>query len=220
MLVLSDGKINGTIGGGTVESEAIKDAQSLLNCQGTLLKTYNLSTDLEMHCGGRMTVYFETLVTAAHIIIFGAGHIGRALSKMATITGFKITVIDDRPGIFNSWTDECIEKIEAPYITAIQNLTFSDNTYIICCTYQHNFDADVVISCLTKPHKYLGMIGSKRKVDILRKRLSEEEGFSEEQINSIDMPMGIPIACETPEEIAVSILCKLVDVKNKKHEKD
>jgi len=214
MLVYSDGRIDGTIGGGNIEKELIAEALNALKTGENSLKTFQLSKDLEMQCGGKMTVYIEPLVCPPQLVIFGAGHISGALAKMAAIAGFSITVADDRKGIFESWEQKNVSMVEKPFDEAIKSIDFNQNSYIVVCTYLHESDLKVVAGGLFLPHKYLGMIGSKRKIEKTATLLEKDFGFTKDQIQSIDMPIGIPIACETPEEIAVSILARLVDVRN------
>ncbi|KAF5048425.1 XdhC Rossmann domain protein [anaerobic digester metagenome] len=102
-----------------------------------------------------------------------------------------------------------------PFEEAAEKIKFHSNSYIVVTTYKHSFDSEVVALLTDKPKKYIGMIGSRRQVDIARNRFAEEFGMTNEQIDLIDMPIGVDIACETPEDIAVSILAKLIDVKNK-----
>lgn len=215
MLVFADGTIKGTIGGGSIEKEAIEEARNMIGSDVPQVKSYNLANDLEMHCGGRMTVYFEPLLQQPELVIFGAGHVGKALARLASISGFKISVADNREGICSSWPQGLATSYEMPFEEAAEKIRFHSNTYIVVTTYKHSFDSEVVALLKDKPKKYLGMIGSKRKVDIARKQFSEEFGMTKEQIEFIDMPIGVDIACETPEDIAVSILAKLIDVKNK-----
>ncbi len=214
MLVLADGTISGTIGGGSIEKQAIDDAVAMMNTDITEVKSYNLANDLEMHCGGRMTVFFEPLLAQPQLVIFGAGHVGKALAKMAAIGGFKVVAADNREGIFGSWSQGLAETYEMPFEEAAEKINFHANSYIVATTYNHSFDSEVVAMLIGKPHKYIGMIGSKRKVELARKRLSDEFGLATPQIDSIDMPIGVPIACETPEDIAISILAKIIDAKN------
>ena len=220
MLVFEDGSIKGTIGGGSIEKQCVNDALEIMQNQQIMIKTYNLANDLEMHCGGRMTVYLEPILPRPELIIFGAGHIGKALSKLASISGFRVIVADDRKEIIESWPESLAKTICASFEDAVNQINFHPNTYIVSSTYNHSFDTEIIAMCLAKQHKYLGMIGSKRKVAIAKKRLKDEFSFSFEIIDAVDMPIGIPIACETPEDIAVSILAKLIDVKNSLNEKN
>lgn len=214
MLVFEDGSIKGTIGGGSIEKQCIDDAINIMHQDKILIKSYNLANELEMHCGGGMTVYLEAILPRPELIIFGAGHIGKVLSKMASISGFNVIVADNRDGIFETWPSDLAKTILGSFEETIKQIDFHANTYIVSCTYEHAYDSEVVALCMPKDYKYLGMIGSKRKVELAKKRLKEEFGFKTEDINKLDMPIGIPIACETPEDIAVSILAKLIDVKN------
>ncbi|PKP03903.1 MAG: hypothetical protein CVU11_06565 [Bacteroidetes bacterium HGW-Bacteroidetes-6] len=214
MLVFADGTISGTIGGGSIEKQAIDDALAIMNSDSPQTKAYNLANDLEMHCGGRMTVYFEPLAAQPQLVIFGAGHVGKALAKMAVIAGFRVIAADNREGIFGSWPQGLAETYEMPFEEAADKINFHSNSYIVSTTYKHSFDSEVVAMLIGKPHKYIGMIGSKRKVELARKRFADEFGLSLQQIDSIDMPIGVPIACETPEDIAISILAKIIDAKN------
>jgi len=218
MLVFADGSIKGTIGGGSIEKEAIAEAILMIGSDQPMVKSYNLANDLEMHCGGRMTVYFEPLLQQPELVIFGAGHVGKALAKLASISGFKISVADNREGICSTWPQGLATTYEMPFEESAEKIKFHSNSYIVVTTYKHSFDSEVVNMLKDKPKKYIGMIGSKRKVEIARKQFAEEYGMTKEQIDCIDMPIGVDIACETPEDIAVSILAKLIDVKNRSNE--
>jgi len=214
MLVFPDGTISGTIGGGSVEKEVIETALKVLKTNKSELLKCNLKQDYEMECGGSMKVFIEALAVMPELLIFGGGHIGKALSSFASSVGFAVTVIDDRDGIFNSYQAGSIKTVNIGYNDFINNYDFSDNTYIVVVTHQHKNDYEVLSKVCTKPHAYLGMIGSKIKVAQATKTLLEEKVLSEEIIKLIDMPIGIPIKCETPEEIAISILAKIIDIKN------
>jgi len=214
MLVLIDGAILGTIGGGSIEKQVTDDALVLLNSGGTLTKKYCLAQDLQMHCGGKMTIFMEAVSPDEQLVIFGAGHIGKSLATMAKTAGFRVNVIDDRPEIFNDWQQGIAHTILSPYKEAIDKFSFHKNTYIVICTYMHSSDTEIAAMCINKQYKYIGMIGSSRKVAQARKKFADEFKISEEKINGIDMPIGISIKCETPADIAISILAKLIDVKN------
>lgn len=217
MLVFPDGSISGTIGGGSVEKEAIEEAKKVLGNGNSVLLKYNLKKDLSMECGGSMQIFIEALLQKPQLYIFGAGHVGKALKNLALNLGFRINMIDERPGIFDSYPQNsdlnCFNEHFAGYIAREE---FNENIYIVILTHQHIHDFEVLKLVCNKPHAYLGMIGSKTKVAQAAKTLLEEKICTQEKINKIDMPVGIPISCETPEEIAVSILAKIIDVKNKK----
>lgn len=214
MLVFQDGTIKGTVGGGSVEFQAIQDALKII-CVGTpFTKRFHLEEDLKMHCGGSMEIYFEPIGCLPKLYIFGGGHIGKALAGYATGLGFRPFVFDQREGIFDEWNLPGVETRNGDFLQVIDSLTFDSNTYIAIVTHKHDFDETVLLACLPHQFAYLGMIGSKRKVADIRKNALETHSIAEAQLNKVDMPIGIPFAAETPAEIAISIIAKMIDVKN------
>jgi xanthine dehydrogenase accessory factor len=214
MLVFQDGTIKGTVGGGSVEFQAIQDALKIISCGEPFMKRFHLEQDLKMHCGGTMEIYFEPIGCLPKLYIFGGGHIGKALAGYATGLGFRPFVFDQREGIFDDWNMSGVETQNGDFLQIIDPLPFDNNTYIAIVTHKHDFDETVLLACLPHEFAYLGMIGSKRKVAEIRKNALENHSVSEAQLNKVDMPIGIPFAAETPSEIAISIIAKMIDVKN------
>jgi xanthine dehydrogenase accessory factor len=161
-----------------------------------------------------MEIYFEPIGCLPKLYIFGGGHIGKALAGYATGLGFRPFVFDQREGIFDEWNMPGVEIQNGDFLQIIDTLTFDTNTYIAIVTHKHDFDETVLLACLPHEFAYLGMIGSKRKVAEIRKNALENHTVAESQINKVDMPIGIPFAAETPAEIAISIIAKMIDVKN------
>jgi xanthine dehydrogenase accessory factor len=214
MIVFPDRKIIGTIGGGSIEFQAITDALEVLKSGIPFKKSYDLEDDLGMHCGGQVEVYFEAIKSLTDLYIFGAGHIGRVVARYALDFGFRITLFDERETIFTEFDASAYSCIKEDYFTAIEKAEFTENTFSVIVTPKHEYDEKIVTLLARKPFAYLGMIGSKRKVVEVKKNLAEKHGFTENEISKLDMPIGIKFNAETPEEIAVSIMAKLIDVKN------
>jgi xanthine dehydrogenase accessory factor len=214
MLVFQDGAIKGTIGGGSIEYQAIQDALNTISCGSPFTKRYHLEDDLKMHCGGTMDVYFEAIGCLPKLYIFGGGHIGKSLAGYATGLGFRPFVFDQREGIFESWNITGVETQTGDYLQIIDSLTFDTNTYVVIVTHQHESDEKVLLACAPRESAYLGMIGSKRKVGEIRKNALDKNILSTDLLARVDMPIGIPFAAETPAEIAISIIAKMIDVKN------
>lgn len=214
MIVLEDKTIFGTIGGGSIEKDVIDNVVEIIKDEMPVIKSYKLEEDLKMKCGGSMEVYIEPLNVFKKLYIFGAGHIGKAVVKFAKELEFNITVFDAREGIFNDNEFEACKCICNDYFKAIDETVFDENTFIVIVTPKHEYDEEILKRVVVKPHAYVGMIGSKRKVDIIKKKLHEEKILSSKEIEKIDMPIGIHFAVETPQEIAVSIVAKLIDVRN------
>jgi xanthine dehydrogenase accessory factor len=148
------------------------------------------------------------------LYIFGGGHIGKALAGYATGLGFHPFVFDQREGIFESWNMPEAETRTGDFMQIIDSLVFDTNTYIVIVTHQHESDEKVLLACAPREYAYLGMIGSKRKVAEIRNQALDKKILSAEILTKIDMPIGIPFAAETPAEIAISIVAKMIDVKN------
>jgi xanthine dehydrogenase accessory factor len=167
-----------------------------------------------MHCGGTMEVYIEPLNPLQKLFIFGAGHIGKALAGFARDLEFSVTLFDPRKEIFSDEAFAGFNFTHLDYSQAIEQAAFDDNTYIVIVTPKHSNDEDVLARVARRPHAYIGMIGSNRKVDLLKKRFLEENILTLEELDNIDMPIGVKFKAETPQEIAISILAKLIDVRN------
>jgi xanthine dehydrogenase accessory factor len=215
MIVFKDGSIKGTIGGGAIEYQVIQDALQVIKQGVPVLKRFELLEDLKMECGGSMEIYLEPIGIVPKLMIFGGGHIGKALAGYASGLGFHTRIVDQRQDIFTGWNPEGVEITVGDYLDVIGKLEFDDLTYIVIVTPKHEFDEKILMACAPRRYVYLGMIGSKRKVAEIRKKATELYHINQEIFNKIDMPIGIPFAAETPAEIAISIVAKLIDVKNK-----
>jgi xanthine dehydrogenase accessory factor len=215
MIVFADGTIFGSIGGGSVEKEVAEKTVELIALGKPAKCSFNLENDLGMHCGGFMEVYIEPINPSQKLFIFGAGHIGKALARFAREFDFSVTVFDPRDGIFNDPEFSAYTCIGKDYFEAIEETVFDENTYIVIVTPKHVFDEEVLVRVARKPHAYAGMVGSTRKVELARKRFLEENLLTAEEIDKIDMPVGIKFQAQTPQEIAISILAKLIDVRNR-----
>ena len=214
MLVYENGVTQGTIGGGNLEKEVIHNAIDQIKTGIPKLFKHDLLHQHGMCCGGTVFIYIEPIMEPNRLIIFGAGHTGEALAKHAVSMGFEIFVIDDRKEYLDQIQIEGVNKLEAKYDKVLPTLTFNDRTFIAIMTYEHSYDREILAFCMNKPYAYLGMIGSQRKVELTKKMFIEAQLCTPEAIARVDMPMGLNIKAEGPEEIAISILAKLISVKN------
>jgi xanthine dehydrogenase accessory factor len=214
MIVFSDGSIMGTIGGGSVEMQAIAESMHVLESGKPVKKKYQLEDDLQMHCGGNMEIYFEPFFDDLKLYIFGAGHVGREVGKYAKEFGFSIVFIDHRQEIYKEFDSSYASCIISDYVQSLGEIKFGPRDFIVITTPKHEYDENLLEQLAKEKLAYLGMIGSKRKVAEARKRLLAEKALTEEQLDFVDMPIGIPFHAETPAEIAISIVAKLIDVKN------
>jgi xanthine dehydrogenase accessory factor len=159
-------------------------------------------------------VLAEPLPESFPLYLFGSGHVAQFVSKIAKIADFTITVIDDREDFANRerFPDADAIMVEK-FRDAFSSLRFTGNEYLVVVTRSHETDAEVLEEAVKKPTKYVGMIGSKKKVQVILDRL-RQKGIDEATIRRIRAPIGIPIHAETPQEIGISIVAELVTVRN------
>jgi xanthine dehydrogenase accessory factor len=216
MLVYQNGSIEGSIGGGALEKKVIEQALTVLKNNESQIVKHNLVSELAMCCGGTVELFIEPIMNRKKVLIFGAGHIGKALAKFAIDLDFDITLIDERYDAFDNIDIPECTIIQNHHATAIEQLQFDENTYIVILTHNHAYDREILALTSKKPHKYIGMVGSERKVAIAKKNMVASNILTKNELETIDMPIGIDIEVITPQEIAISILAKLIDVRNKK----
>ncbi|UCC69242.1 MAG: XdhC family protein, partial [Armatimonadota bacterium] len=159
--------------------------------------------------------HLDPLLPHPSLLIFGAGHISLSLAHMADLIGFRVTVTDDREEFANPQRFPGADRILVTSVPeAFAQLSINDNTYLVAVTRGHEMDEEVVAHALHTPARYLGMIGSKRKVARILDRL-RARGFSEDDLARLHAPIGLDINAETVEEIAVSILAQLIAVRRR-----
>jgi xanthine dehydrogenase accessory factor len=222
MLVHADGSTYGTVGGGEAEMLVIKAATSG-ELKGSRMMRFELKGQpgqkdgTHMICGGAMDVFLEPLGKGARLFILGGGHCGQALSQMASQCGFAVTVIDDRQEWASRDKHPSGNVICAPYSEADKQIAFGPEAYIVIMTHGHDHDQQLLRICLKKEYRYLGLIASKKKVNLFFEGLMKE-GVAREKLAGIYSPIGFDIGSDTPAEIAVSILAQLLAVRSGKTE--
>lgn len=211
MLIRDDGTTMGTLGGGCLEAEVVQEA--VLTMKEGQPRTLPFSlTEREggLVCGGTLLVYIEPLVFEPHLVILGAGHVGKAVAKIARFSGFHVVVMDDRSEFANrEQIPDAQEVVVADFTRACDNIEVASGTFIVIATRGHNHDLDAVQSALRTKAGYIGLLGSRRKKALLRKAL-KEQGFTEEEIDRVIIPVGLEIGSVSPEEIAVSIMAQVI----------
>ena len=230
MAVLDGGECIGTIGGGRVEAVCQQRAARALEEQQGAVEEYDLNdrgpNQVGMACGGQVRVEFLYLPAgeasvqeaqrraaqtgAGRVLLFGAGHVARALAALLPALEFEYWVVDDRPEFavefaFPGAAGVLCEEIAA----AVDRLEPTEEDLIVIMTRGHEHDYEVLRKALTTPAGYIGLMGSRRKIAMTRQKL-EEEGFGAEQFARVSTPIGLSIGAETPAEIAVSVAGQLI----------
>ncbi|MDL1951160.1 XdhC family protein [Acidobacteria bacterium ACD] len=217
MVVLPGGSIRGTVGGGKFEALVVEDALRLLaGGAAPLLKEYRFLPEGEgafgAVCGGTARVMIEVVERPPRLLVVGAGHCGRALSRLACAAGFEVTVADDRADLLLPSSFPAGARL-APVKPDLSDLPLpGPSDAVAVLSRGHVLDGVALRRLRGVPAAYLGMIGSRAK----KKALFDElrgEGFAEEELARIRCPIGLPIGADSPEEIAVSILAEIVSVR-------
>ncbi|PLX44322.1 MAG: hypothetical protein C0609_06055 [Deltaproteobacteria bacterium] len=162
--------------------------------------------------GGLFAEFIER--ERAPLIVMGAGHVGRALANVASVAGFAVTVVDDREEFANEENLPWAERVLCrPFEGALDEARVDENTFIVIATRGHMGDTICALDALRSDAPYVGMIGSKRKRGMVLKKMSEE-GIPEARIASaVRTPVGLSIGAQTPEEIAVSIVAEMIQIR-------
>jgi xanthine dehydrogenase accessory factor len=220
MLVYADGRTVGTIGGGCYENDAFGRAREAIASRRPLTVRYELNDDFAQEtglvCGGQMEVFIEPVEASPALFVFGAGHVGYFVARMAHEVGFRVHVVDDREKFANSerfGPDIEVAVEDIPAWLAAKRLPAT--AYAVIVTRGHRHDLDALRALTASPLRYLGLIGSKAKVKRIFDALLEE-GTDRDRLQHIYAPIGLDIGAITPQEIAVSIVAELVAVKHGK----
>ncbi len=218
MLLYADDSGLGTVGGGAIEQQVLDACRHVLRTGLPRTIEAHLVRDLGMCCGGSMEVFVEYVQAQARLIIVGGGHVAQALAPLTHALGFRVTVADDREEMLESPAFDTIERLhyDADEIgDALPDLGPQD--LVVIMTRDHARDEQALTVLLERPHAYLGMIGSRRKVHTVLARILrryDERGQPRPDMSRVHAPIGLALGGRTPPEIAVSIAAELVALRH------
>lgn len=203
-----DGKVTAeTVGDAAVLETLVAHSQKVLQEEKSRLMALEAG-------GGRLQVFFEVMPAPPRLIVVGAGHIAVPLVQIAKILDFHVTVIDDRLLYANRDRFPAADEVlVADMAQALKEMTLTPSCYIVLITRGHKYDEPCLREILHSQAKYIGMIGSRRRIKACFQRFRDEEKIAEEVIERVYAPIGLDIATETPAEIALSILAEVVKVR-------
>ena len=221
MMIPGQGDAVGTIGGGAFEAMVVADAREMVVDpeQTSRLRRYSFTEKgedaLGMACGGTAEVLLERVAPAERLVIFGAGHVGLAVAKLAATVGFHPELIDDRADACEAARRTGVGRVfhcDADYRDGVPEIDATCSVAVL--TRCHRTDLLALGRVVAIPCRYVGLIGSRRKREVVFEKLRETDAATEQQLERIRCPIGLPLGGETPEEIAVSIVAELLQTRN------
>ena len=159
-------------------------------------------------------IYRERIGRTPKMIICGAGHVSMPIICMGKMLGFMVTVIEDRPKFADHARAAGADQVLCePFADGLSKIRGDSDSWFIIVTRGHRYDTECLEAILRKPYAYVGMMGSRRRVAIVKDQL-EAKGLCREALDGVHTPIGLKIGAETPEEIAVSVMAEIIQVKN------
>jgi xanthine dehydrogenase accessory factor len=206
-----DGSTVGTVGGGAIEYLVIDALHEAQRTGVSQLLVRNLARDLGMCCGGRMEVFVEPIHPTPQLRIFGAGHVAQATAPLARSIGFAVTVIDEReelntPERFPGCATELRDAA-----TVLKAATLGEDDWVLIMTHDHRLDEEVLALCLRRRPRYIGLVGSRRKLLRIAQRILQKDPSL--CVDHVHAPVGLDLGAVGPEEIAISVAAELLAVK-------
>ena len=235
MLVAPDGGIAGTVGGGPLEAVVIHEAKQLL-AQGAQSRAmrFALTTagdaaevlppdappmgeELGMKCGGEVSVFLDVVRPAPRMLLYGAGHVGERVASLAGEIGLHTVVVDDRKDFatrdrFPKAQEVRCEDLER---NPLGGLAPGPEDFIVILTRCHALDEGVLEAALQTPARYIGLIGSRRKVAVVLRSIARRTGRDPRGDERLHAPIGLRLGDKTPGEIAISILAEILLLKSR-----
>ena len=233
MIVAPDGSIAGTVGGGPLEAIVIQEAVELLKKGGPSgERGYALSTagdtaeplrpdapvpdDLGMKCGGEVTVFLDAVRPGARLLLYGAGHVGERVATLAAEIGLETIVVDDRPSFATQERFPRAREVRCVDLAADPSggLSPGPADFVVILTRCHALDESVLEAALQTRARYVGLIGSRRKIALVLRNIARRLGRDPREDPRLHAPIGLRLGDKTPGEIAISILAEIILLKS------
>jgi xanthine dehydrogenase accessory factor len=214
LLVKESGERVGSLGDSELDDAIIRQASDFLKTRDEA-KTFTVG-DSELERLRGASVLIERIEAEPRLVIAGAGHVGASLARLASLVGYRVTLIDDRAefvsrDLFSSPDEQSIDLIVADsWADSVRTAIASGRgVSVAIVTRGHKQDEDCLRAAVASNPSYVGMIGSKRRTNIVLDKL-REEGTNEEQLKKVRAPIGLDIGAISPEEVALAILAEIV----------
>jgi xanthine dehydrogenase accessory factor len=203
-LVWLDREPSGSLNLDDLEAQVLADAtQALIQRRPQMLA----------YADEQVELFVEVQRRPPTLIIVGAGHVAQPLATLGKLIDFEVVVIDDRPQYANTERFPQADRvIAAPFRPTLRDWPIDADTFIVLVTRGHSHDVECLLEVLDSPARYIGMIGSKRRVRAVFDLLEQEQGIPREKFDRVYAPVGIDIGAESPAEIGVCIIAEVVNV--------
>lgn len=210
ILLEKEGQCFGSAPGeAALEATLLGDMEQLLTSRQPVILTFEEG-------GSKAEVFVEPVISDPALFIFGGGHVSGEIVPLASLVGFKVVVIDDRREFAKTERfPQAGEVHEYPFEGVMDRLAVDESSYIVIVTRGHIHDNIVLEQSLRTKAGYIGMIGSRQKRNIIYENLLAQ-GFTQKDLSRVHSPIGLDIGAETPEEIAVSVVAELIQVRTGK----
>ncbi|HYS10744.1 MAG TPA: XdhC/CoxI family protein [Myxococcales bacterium] len=234
MIVAPDGSISGTVGGGPLEAVVIQEAVQLLEQGGPSgERRYALTTagdaaepippgapipdELGMKCGGDVTVFFDAVLPPPRVLLYGAGHVGERVANLAGEIGLETTVIDDRKDFATRERFPRAKELRCADLgqDPLGGISPGPADFVVIVTRCHALDEGVLEAALQTRARYVGLIGSRRKVALILRNIARRLGRDPREDTRLHAPIGLRLGDKTPGEIAISILAEILLIKSR-----
>ena len=217
ILIREDGSIVGTVGGGCVEAEVWSVAQEVMREERPRRLHFNLNQNPEydegLVCGGSLDIFIEPILAIPTLYLLGGGHVSLSLAQVGQTAGFECIVCDDREAFANPKRFPGARETHfGPWEEIFPKLSPNGFSYLVIATRGHKGDLTCLRWALITPARYIGMVGSRRKLVEFFK-VFEGEGVSHEVLERVHSPVGLDIGALTPGEIAVSVVAEMIAVR-------
>lgn len=214
MICYPDGSISGTVGGGTVEQQAIVDALAALHSGTSMLRQYEIVAGGPKGdtLAGTVRCFLQPHRVSERLFLFGAGHVAQELVPLAKLCGFYVTVIDPRKALANTRGAEAADAFLLEDYSVMDTMAFDRDCYIMIGTYDHGIDGELLGKALNTDAGYVGMLGGKPKIRAIFQRL-EAAGMPRARLLKAHTPAGLDIGGSSPAQIALSIAAELMAVR-------
>src|SRR4051812_9899228 len=235
MLVAPDGSIAGTVGGGPLEAVVILESVQLLKSSdgASCERRFALTTagdaaeplplgaptptdELGMKCGGEVTVFLDVVKPQPRLVLYGAGHVGERVAAIAGETGLPVVVVDDRPDFAKSEKFPKAAQVICSDLSArpLGGIEPGPQDFVVILTRCHALDEGVLEAALATNARYVGLIGSRRKVAVILRSIARRIGRDPRVDPRLHAPIGLKLGDKTPGEIAISILAEILLIKS------